>query len=246
MAQNINLYQRQPKPPGGVFSRTGIIALIVLAAGGVVLLQQLGTREIADRRAEVARLQDEAKRLERMLAEVPSPNESAIDKLAADEREVAGLEAVASRLSAGALGRSGGFIDHLRAFGRATAEGVWLTAIRLDNAGGGLAIEGKAVQPDRLPVYFATLRTEPLFAGTGLASIEVKASDDKPLQGDDRKSALVEFRIRSVDTHAAPKPAVAAATTPAKDQRNVDRVTALLRGETGPADGAAKDPGASR
>jgi Tfp pilus assembly protein PilN len=246
MAQNINLYQKPPKPPGGVFSRTGIVALVVLAAGSVALLQQLGAREIADRRAELTRLQDEAKRLERMLADVPSPNESAIEQLAADEREVAGLEAVASRLSAGALGRSGGFIDHLRAFGRATAEGVWLTAIRLDNAGGGLVIEGKAVQPDRLPVYFAALRTEPLFAGTGLASIEVKASDEKPAQSDTGRSTLVEFRIRSIDTRAAPKPAVAAAPEAAKAPRDDQRMTALLRGETTPENDPAKGTGASR
>ncbi len=96
-------------------------------------------------------------------------------RLAAEEREVQALEAVAHTLSTGGLARAAGFVGPLQAFGRATTEGVWLTGLTLDNRHGSMVVEGRALDASRVPTLLQTFKAEPYFDGTTFSAIELTA-----------------------------------------------------------------------
>lgn len=198
MTQNINLYEA-PKPQArSLFSRQGALLVGASALIGMSAMYWLTVQETQAQQAELKRLQSEAQRIERMIAQVPSASADQADKLTSEEREVAALEAIAARLSTGSLGQAGNFTEHLRAFGRASTDGVWLTGIHINNSNGSLTIEGRALDASRLPALIDALRKEPLFAGTPFGSIEMKAVES----GDSRRGPItqaVRFRIRTSD-----------------------------------------------
>jgi Tfp pilus assembly protein PilN len=201
MLQNINLYEAPRPEARSFFSRQGIVLLSAVVVLSVGTLHWLSLEETARQAAELKRVQADAQRIERQLAQVPNVSNEQADKLSAEERDIAALESIAARLSTGSLGRAGSFTDQLRAFGRASIEGVWLTGIRIDNGGNALSLEGRAVDPSRLPVLIDALRKEPLFAGTGFGAIEFAALD--PAEARQAKDGggiqVVRFRIRSSD-----------------------------------------------
>jgi Tfp pilus assembly protein PilN len=207
MAQNVNLYAKKQKPRAGVFSAPGLLAIVAALAAGGAALYAIEVRRIEQMRAQVLQAGVDAERLQRRLAEVPNPSAELAAQVTAEEREVVALEAIAAKLSAGALGRAGGFTSHLRALGRTTTQGVWLTAIRLDNAAGSVSLEGRALESARVPVYIDGLRRDPLFAGTIFAAIEIKAIDDRTATSS--SAPLMQFRLQGADTRVKAGSAVA-------------------------------------
>ena len=192
MTQNINLYKRPAARERGLWSREGVAALAALVVLGAALIAFIDHRGADAARAETEHATKEAARLEQLLAQVPSAASAQSEKLNAEEREVVALETIAARLSSGALGRAGSFTEHLRALGRATADGVWLTAIKVNHATGTLTLEGKALDASRVPALIDALARQPLFAGAQFAAIEVKAEDADAAA---KSNSLVRFRI---------------------------------------------------
>lgn len=205
MAQNINLYEA-PRKRG----RQGISPRRVAAIAGLLVLA-LGTLHWVDRQrtaqltAELAQLRATHERMTRQAAALPADT-AAAEQLQRDERDVAALEQIAARLSAGALGRSDAFTAQLQALARSTTDGVWLTGIRIDNASRTLVLEGRALDPARVPQLFTALRNEPLFAGLAFSALELKALElapKDPAAADTTRSQVVQFRIRTPDPVAA-------------------------------------------
>jgi hypothetical protein len=196
MPQNINLFVVKPKSSRGPLSRFGVAAIVLLLAGGAVALHRLDAHRIAQARAELPQIAAESARLQRLLAEVPNPGAQLASRIADEEKRVVALEAAAARLAAGALGGRT-FSAQLRGLGRTTADGVWLTGIRLDRHGT-LTLDGRALHAGRVPVYIDGLRRESLFAGTAFASIELKALDER-----DAPVHATSFRLRGADMRAA-------------------------------------------
>jgi len=176
MAQdNINLLER--KVPAGLASRWG--RRLILVAGSVAALGALGwmvqSRDLHRIQQELSRVQAQTERLQRTMVEVPSPEVALAGRLAAEEREVQALEAVAHTLSTGGLAHAAGFVGPLQAFGRATTEGVWLTGLTLDNRHGSMVVEGRALDASRVPTLLQTFKAEPYFDGTTFSAIELTA-----------------------------------------------------------------------
>ncbi|HTT10656.1 MAG TPA: PilN domain-containing protein [Burkholderiaceae bacterium] len=191
MAQNINLHatgRRRPAP----ISRAGVAALTVLALAAAGVLYGLEARRQVHLRAAAEEAERAASRLEKQLAATPSAAKHAQQDLNALEGEVVALEAVALRLSSGALGRTTGFTAPLRALARGSTDGVWLTGIRFDNAGNQIALEGKALDAARVPAFIERLRRAPQFSGSTFATIELKPSEETGVRA---PAALVRFRL---------------------------------------------------
>jgi hypothetical protein len=191
MAQNINLYAAGRKRRAPV-SRAGLAALVVVALAGTGGFYVLETNRQAQLRVAAQDTEHAADRLEKQLAAAPTATRRAQDELDAVETEVAGLEAVALRLGAGALGRTTGFTEQLRALARGSTDGVWLTGIHLDNAGAQIVLEGKALDAARVPSLIERLGRAPQFAGTTFATIELKPSDETASRA---PATLVRFRL---------------------------------------------------
>lgn len=197
MAQNVNLYTKRRKARAGLFSAPGVLAIVGALAAGGAALYALEESRIEQMRARTGSAAAEAQRLQRRLAEVPNPSAALAAQVAAEERDVAALESIAARLSAGALGRAGGFSAHLRAFGRTTTDGVWLTGLKLDNAAGSISLEGRALEPARVPRYLEGLKRDPLLAGTAFAAIEIKSLDER---ANPPAAAVTQFRLQGAET----------------------------------------------
>jgi Tfp pilus assembly protein PilN len=220
MSQNINLYERPAARARGLWSREGVAALATLVVLGAAVIAFIDRRGADAARAETEHAAKEAARLEQLLAQVPSAASAQSEKLNSEEREVIALETIAARLSSGALGRAGSFTEHLRALGRATADGVWLTAIKVNHTTGTLTLEGKALDASRVPALIDALGRQPLFAGTQFAAIEVKADDGDVAT---KSNSLVRFRITSGDNQRRNAPAAADATQRAAPKSDAAR-----------------------
>jgi outer membrane murein-binding lipoprotein Lpp len=196
MTQNINLL------PGGHVRRTqftlaGVAVIALLLSGGVGVLQWLGTVQLRNGAVEFKTLAAEADRLEHELAAGPAAARASQEQLDRDEVEIAALEAVAAHLDAGALGSTLGFADRLEALARTTTAGVWLSRVRLDNRSSELTLEGRALEAAQVPVYLATLKLDPLLAGTEFTTLEMTAADDA---GRRAAAGIVRFKISTAGT----------------------------------------------
>jgi Fimbrial assembly protein (PilN) len=208
MAQhNINLLER--KAPAGLASpwvrRAGLLSGALLTLGALAFVIQ--SRDLRTVQRDLARVQVQTERLQHAMTEVPSPDAALADRLAAEEREVQALEAVARTLATGGLAHTTGFVGPLQAFGRATTEGAWLTGLSLDNRRGSMVVEGHALDASRVPALLQTLKTEPYFAGTTFSAIEMTAGTPNASSAADR---ALKFRL-STPTAGVETPSQAAA-----------------------------------
>ena len=194
MTQNINFYRRRAPAKGAVSGR-GTLTIALVVAAAAVAWYTLDMRRIADLRAQTQQAQAEAGRVERLLATVPSPGAEFAQRLKQQEDEVVALESAATRIADGTLSRAAGFTPHLRAFSNVAIDGVWLTGIQIDRARGVLALDGRALDAARVPVYLASLQREPLFTGLVFAAIEVKAIDGSVQPT--LPEGAVQFRLQS-------------------------------------------------
>lgn len=210
MAQNINLYSRSRQKRAELFSARGValIAVSLVLGFGVLALAEM--QHTSTLRARIAAAKAESERLARLLKQLPTETNQS-DQLAAEERDVKALEAVAARLTAGVLGRSGSFTESLKGLGRALHEGVWLTGIKLHQASGRLALEGRALDAARVPRLIEALGQQPEFAGTAFAALDIKREERATPSGE----AVVSFRITSLES-----PALSLASTPTDKARD--------------------------
>lgn len=202
MAQNINLHStgRRRRAP---VSRTGALALgaaALVAAGTLYLLEDSRQAQLRAAGSETERA---VTRLEKQLGAAPNATRNALEELNKTEAEVVALEAVAAQLSAGLLGRTTGFTAPLRALATGRTDGVWLTAVRFDNAGAQVALEGKALDAARVPALIERLRRLPQFSGTAIGALELKPAEEANQHG---PASLVRFRLSTPVVEAA-KPA---------------------------------------
>lgn len=194
MANNINLYQ--PRGPRRAPVRRWMVAAAVLAVGAIALTYALQMGETAALQARLARAHADAERLARQAEQVPAAVERETTQLTALEQEVLALESLAERLARGQVAAAAGFAPQLRAFGRATADGVWLTSIHIDQTRDQLTLEGRALDATRLPLLIAALGREPAFAGLAFATLDLKLAEDAG-RGD-MPADVVKFRVASV------------------------------------------------
>ena len=203
MSQNINLHS-STRRRRVLVSRAGVLTLCALALAAVSSLSLLESSRQAQLRAANADTDHAVARLEKQLGSTPNAAQHALEELNRAEVEVASLESVAAHLNSGALGRTTGFTAPLRALATGRTDGVWLTGIYFDNAGAQLALEGKALDPARVPALIERLRKLPLFSGTPIATLELKPAEEA---GKQAPATLVRFRIA---TPTADTPAVGA------------------------------------
>jgi Tfp pilus assembly protein PilN len=126
------------------------------------------------------------------------------------EAEVKLRQATLLALNTGDLGNTAGFSEFLAALGRQAQSGIWLTRIRVDDAGNGLLVEGRALRAELLPVYLRALNREPMMQGRRVTEMKVTAATGK--SGGGEPAGFVQFSL------AAPRelrdPPTAAGRTP--------------------------------
>ncbi len=199
MSQQINLYNplflKQEKH---FSSRTMMHGLaVIVAAIAVVFVVGLVQTHSADRLA--AQYRDQLAREQTQVTSLIGQTSSATRSKAL-ESEVAQLEAQVKlrqatlrALSTGELGNTAGFSEFLAALGRQSLSGVWLTGIRIDDAGNGLSLEGRALRAELLPAYLSRLNHEPMMRGRRVTEMKLTASAGREPQG--TPARFVEFSL---------------------------------------------------
>ena len=182
MSQQINLYNPLFLQKEKHFSaRTLVQALGVVVIGAValfafsVLQTRSAERLAAQYRDQVARERDQLMKLGAQLGS-PSRSKALQAQIGQLEAEVKLRQATLQALSTGELGNTAGFSQFLAALGRQALAGVWLTRIRVDDAGNGLAVEGRALRPELLPVYLKGLSREPMMRGRRVTEMKLAAA----------------------------------------------------------------------
>jgi Tfp pilus assembly protein PilN len=218
--QNIDLFERQV--PTGLASPAGRRAVLASVLGLIAsaLVYLLQNQELRSTRHELERVQALNDHLQRSIAGIPGAELAMSDRLAAAEDEVHAQETVVHTLTTGGLAHTSGFATSLRAFGRTSTEGVWLTAIDLDNRRGSIVVEGRAIDASRIPLMLQNLRTDPYFAGTTFSAIELSAGNADSTVASDR---ALRFRVSTptADLAAAPSSHASAESSLLKLQQAV-------------------------
>lgn len=199
MSQQINLYnplflKTEKHFSARTMAQALLVVLVAIAAVFVFgLVQTRSTERLAVQyRDQLAREQTQVTSL------VAQANSASRSK--ALESEVGQLEAqtklrraTLQALSTGELGNTAGFSEFLAALGRQTLSGVWLTEIRIDDAGNGLVVQGRALRPELLPAYLDRLSREPMMRGRRVTEMKLAASAGKT--ADKAPPRFVEFSL---------------------------------------------------
>lgn len=95
------------------------------------------------------------------------------------QEEVARLEAqvktrqnVVGVLVRGEVGNKEGFSEYFRALSRQTPDGLWLTGFEVSGSGE-VALSGRALNPELVPVFISQLNREAVLAGKHFDTLEI-------------------------------------------------------------------------
>ena len=185
MSQQINLYNPLFLKQEKHFSARTIVralAVVLLAIVGVFVSTWLQTRSaerLASRyRDQVASQRDQLVKLGAQLAP-PTRSKALEAELARLESDIKLREAMLQALSGGELGNTTGFSEFFAALGRQALSGVWLTRIRISDAGNDLLVEGRALRAELMPSYLRALNREAMMRGRRVTEMKLAAASGK-------------------------------------------------------------------
>lgn len=227
MSQQINLYdpsfRRQEKP----FSAKAIAFSLGAIAIGLATMTAYAFVQARDAEKIVAdtvrQLAVEREKLINVTGRISQQtrSKSLEAEVARLDGEVSARQSVLSTLGTGELGNTAGFSEFMAALGRQSVPGVWLTGLKIGEAGNDLEVHGRALRPDLVPTYLRALNNEPMMRGRRITDMKLVAK-----------------------TASAPAGAPAAANGPrpaAGPERFVEfTLTAPLRSADSPIGGAGK------
>jgi len=222
MSQQINLYspifRKQQKVFAAATMLQGVL-LIVVVVGVFYYTLSLQSSLLEIRAADSSRqLRGE---LERLKAYGVRESPAERGKVLAERKKAleAGLASQTQALKAfesGALGRTEGYANLLRALARVSVDGVWLTRIQVAESSGELSLTGRATRAELVPVYLERLRAEEALRGQAFSRLEVTraAAPAAPAPGATPGVAFVEFALLAGEE--APPKETSDKETPAK------------------------------
>ncbi|WP_426115835.1 PilN domain-containing protein [Massilia sp. PWRC2] len=179
MGQQINLINPRFQPRTTLFCTLAMARALTLLLLGCMLLALVGQYNgiVLERIAVAgaARLASEQARLDQVNVDYAPRQRSKTlaAELSGQEAKSALLRDAARAIERDELGNKAGYADVFKALARQTMEGVWLTAIRIDGADGGIGLQGRALEAARVPAYLQQLGHEPLLQGRRFAGLRI-------------------------------------------------------------------------
>lgn len=211
MSQQINLYNPLFRRQKKYFS-----TLTMLQALGLILLGSLlvygyawyRTSGLEQRSVQTAKSYQAAQvRLAQATAEFGprQPSKLLQDEVAQMDGQVKARSQIIDLLGKGELGNTQGFSEYLRALSRQTLGGLWITGFHVVGMGSDMAINGRALRPELVPVFINRLKKEPVLAGKTFGMLEMnlpeaeKTADGKPAL----PPPFIEFSLRKMQVEPA-------------------------------------------
>ena len=227
----------------------GVIVLCVFLMFAFSLFQSRSMNQEAVKAA--TQLADAQQQITKINAELGArkKNQALADEAKRVQDEQAALQQAVTRLQNDEFGGRKGYSAYLRAFARQIVDGVWLTGFSIDGSGSAIGIQGRALQPEAIPVYISRLKQEPVMQGKSFATLEIqqpqKDAERKPQDATvepkkDEGPQFVEFDLRAAGVekpqpkNAAPAAPAAALPMPASAPALVPSPAASAVGGKGP------------
>ncbi len=196
--QQVNLYQPIFRKRKKVFSAVALLQVTGVVVAGFLLLYAHGMWRV--------------QALNKDLDSLKSQRQSAIERLAVVERQLAGkrksrvlvaeaarLERelddkrrVADALASGRLGGHEGFSGHLEGLAQRHVEGTWVTGLDITGGGNDLELRGAALSPEQVPVLVGSLAKARAFKGMRFQVLRVRREESDEDRVDFTLSTVVK------------------------------------------------------
>ena len=210
MSQQINLYNPLFRPQKKYFSASTMALALLLLLLGVAVIYGSAWRlsnQIAQRAQESSRLSEATRQ---SLAEATvrfgrrEPSKPLQEEVARMEEQDAARRHLLYLMGRGELGNTRGFSGYLLALSRQTMSGLWITGFRVVGTGSEMAINGRALLPQMVPEFIATLKREPLLAGQTFSTLDMKLPPAEPTVSGKTASVpgYIEFSLSSAESAA--------------------------------------------
>jgi hypothetical protein len=205
VSQQINLYNPLLLKQQKLFSLNTMAQALGLILLGIFLFYGYAWYRVADlekQMAETARLhRDTLAQLEQTKSKLGPRKASKLleDEVTRMEAQVDTRRRIIGLMEQGELGNSQGFSEYFRAFARQTMDGLWLTGFRVSGSGD-MAISGRALKPEQVPVFINHLKREKILEGKTFTTLEMRlppatsAPEGKPVT-----PAFIEFSLHNTD-----------------------------------------------
>lgn len=185
MTQQINLYDPKFIKREMPFSAKSIgysLGAVVIGLAALSIYASAQARNTENLAANSTRqLAAERDKLVQLSSKSPQVRSKALEaEVARLEGEVKARQNVLAALGTGELGNTAGFSEFMAALGRQTVPGVWLTALRIGEAGNDLEVLGRALRPDLVPAYLRALNNEPMMKGRRVTEMKLAAKATVP------------------------------------------------------------------
>lgn len=193
MTQQINLYAREPEERRGPAVMTGLLLVAVLALliGYWQLLRTQSTRmeaQVKQTRSQLTTEQGALKVMKDALATRTDPARLAAELAALKSRAKESQEIV-DRLNRGELGSMAGFAGHFVALAKIGEPGLWLTGVRIANAGKVVEVDGASLQAEAVLRYATEVNRQVGGFGATVTSLEMT-----PITND-KQAPAVAFKL---------------------------------------------------
>jgi Tfp pilus assembly protein PilN len=131
--------------------------------------------------------------------------EQSLSKL---ESDIQNRQKIATILQTNDFGNTKGYSAYLAAFARQIPAGLWLTGFNITGGGNEVALQGRSLRPDLVPLYVTQLKREAVMQGKSFSALQIHlpTMNDEPIarKMDAGKpapyAAYVEFDLRSSDS----------------------------------------------
>ncbi len=209
MSQQINLYNPLLLKQQKLFSfGTMVQALGLILAGSLLFYAYAwhSTSSLENQNAEAARMHAAAlARIEQVKSEsgARAPSKLLQEEVARMEAQLGTRQGIVALLERGELGNKQGFSEYFRALSRQTADGLWLTAFKVNGAGE-VAISGRTLKPELVPAFISQLKRENAMEGKTFAMLEMRLPDAAPSpDGKPAHPPYIEFSLHNAEAGAA-------------------------------------------
>ena len=218
MSQQINLcnplFRKQEKYFSAItmVQALGLIILVVLLLYGYLAYQ---TQLLATQATKMSAYYDTTRHQLTALAGTASahkPSPVLVDHIAQTEQALQAQQLILDLLHRGDLGNQSGFSPYLIALSHQTVNGLWLTGFDIVGMADQVSLRGRALQPELIAKLMEQLKTEPPFAGTHFATLDIHrpdapAADSKAAGGKLISPELpyIEFTLGKTDSGPSPK-----------------------------------------
>ena len=195
MTQQINLYVREvPEKRGPILATlaaAGVTAILCIAYYQYLISETKRLeKRLAGAKTELAGQQQALKDMRGVLAKRTDPARLAAE-LAAVKARANDAQSFLTLLNNGELGSIDGYAGHFAHMARSSEPGVWLTHMRIHNAGKTLELEGRSLHAESVLRYAGQVNSRIAAYGANLSSVEMT-----PVVGPDKVSTGVAFKLQ--------------------------------------------------